>query len=319
MKKELFIYDLKKLVNERITETFFLKSITEVVKEKAYYRVVLADKTGEINCFIWQEFIDPVYLKFEKMFVLVEGRVSEYEGRTQILIEKMAPMKEYVLEDFCPVAENIDGLKQELLTFIKKVKKPHFNALLKNIFHNEAFFNAFSKKQAGSMVHHVYIGGLLEHTLNVTNICINTVKLYQKRNPNYFHEGFDIDLLVTAALLHDIGKVKEYASFPINKKTTGGRLVGHLNYGVGMVYTAIRELDIEFPNADIDKLLHCLVTHHGVIDGIIPPMITEAVILCRADEMDARIDAFESAIAKDTSHDEFTNYNRLMDLYVYKN
>lgn len=319
MKKEVFVRDLKELINEGIKETFFLKSITEIVKEKTYYKVVLTDKTGEINCFIWQEFIDPVYLKLEKMFVLVEGRVSEYEGRTQVLIEKMAPIKEYVLEDFCPTIENIDELKQELLAFISKIKKPHFKALLENIFHNEAFLNIFSKRQAGTKVHHVYIGGLLEHTLNVTNICINTVKLYRKRNPNYFHEGFDIDLLVTAALLHDIGKTKEYSSFPMNKKTIGGRLVGHLSYGVGMVYAAIREIDVEFPDIDADKLLHCLTTHHGVIDGIIPPMITEAVILCRADEMDARIDAFESAITKDIGHDEFTNYNRVMDLYIYKN
>jgi 3'-5' exoribonuclease len=313
IKKKVFISELMAHVNKEISEPFFAKKIITVSNGKSYQRVILADKSGEVEGKVWSEFLDPKYEEYQEHIVMVKGKIGVYNGQPQITIEKLTPINinSVDVDDYSPVCGDLEELKNQLFNYINMVEKKHLQILLKLFFNNNKLLNKFMKTQAGTKTHHACIGGLLKHTVDVTRICLDMANHYQ------FHEEFDRDILITAALLHDIGKVKEYKPFPINKRTDEGKLLGHLMMGLNMIYAVIRDIE-DFPNNDAMKLQHCILTHHGTVDAIIPPMMTEAIILSRADEMDARINAFEKVITEDTNNENFSFYNKTMDLYVYK-
>ena len=208
---------------------------------KSYENVILQDKTGVIDAKIW----DPNSQGIEDFDMLdyidVVGDVTSFQGALQVSIKRVRKAREgeYIEEDYLPVSErNIDEMYEELLTYVHKIENPYLKQLTDSYFvENEAFIKAFKGHSAAKSVHHGFVGGLLEHTLNVTKLCYYYVKQYPFLNK---------DLLLCAALFHDVGKMKEISKFPENDYTDDGQLLGHIVMGVELVGASIRRIP-DFP------------------------------------------------------------------------
>ena len=194
---------------------------------------------------------------------------------------------------------------EELNRFIASVKNEYLNRLLKMFFVDDAeFIKRFSEASAAKSVHHGFIGGLLEHTLSVTNLCDFFASRYPVLNR---------DLLISAALLHDIGKVKEISAFPINDYTDEGNLLGHIVMGSEMVSEKAASIE-GFPIVLLNELKHCILAHHGELEFGSPkkPSLVEALALHFADNIDAKMETF-TEIFEGTEEKGWLGFNRMLD------
>jgi 3'-5' exoribonuclease len=219
----------------------------------------------------------------------------------------VAQPTEYHIEDYVPVSEkDNDQMFSELLSFIQSVGNQYLQRLLQKFFvEDEGFIKAFRVSSAAKNIHHSFVGGLLEHTLGVTRLCDVFTKLYPilKR-----------DLLICAAIFHDIGKIKELSVFPENTYTDDGQLLGHIYIGTEMINHKASEIE-NFPHALLSQLLHCILAHHGKLEYGSPkvPALIEAIALFYADGIDAKLETFQETLdrAKETSG--WLPYQRLFE------
>ena len=298
---------------EKVADIYFCKSKTSAVTKngKPYDSVLLQDKTGTIDAKIW----DPNSLgidDFDAMdYVDVVGDVISFNGVLQLNVKRVRKVQEgeYDPKEYLPVSDkNVDEMYEELLGFIKSVKNPYLHELLEMFFvKDEEFIRKFKFHSAAKSVHHSFIGGLLEHTLSVTKLC----DFYAGR-----YEVIQRDLLLTAAMFHDIGKVKEIAPFPINDYTDDGNLLGHIVMGSEWISEAAKQIP-EFPDRVLAQLKHCILAHHGELEYGSPkkPALVEAVALNLADNTDAKLETMREIFAGIQSVDgsEWIGYNRLFE------
>ncbi|MBQ3391778.1 MAG: HD domain-containing protein [Lachnospiraceae bacterium] len=275
--------------------TYMCRRKTSLVTRngKNYESLTLQDKTGSIDAKIW----DPGSMGIEDFdeldFIEVTGDVISFQGHLQMNIKRARRCREgeYDPVDFLPVSDkNIDSMMGAVLKYVDSVKEPHLNALLRAFFvEDEDFISDFRFSSAAKSVHHSFVGGLLEHTLGVTNLCH-----FFCRNYPYLNR----DLLVTTALLHDIGKTRELSRFPQNDYTEAGQLIGHIIIGVQMIDEKIRDIP-DFPVLLADEVRHCILAHHGELEFGSPkkPALAEAAALNFADNTDAKLEIFREALA----------------------
>ena len=212
---------------ERISEVYLCKSksiaLTKTGKE--YANVMLADKTGQIDSKIWDLNSGGIAEFDVNDYVAVTGQVTSYNGALQFKIERarIAAENEYTASDYVPSSRfNIDDMFAELMKYVDSVKSTYMKQLLYSFFKDEAFAKKFKSVSAAKTVHHGFAGGLLEHSLSVTRLC-------DKMSSNY--DFLNRDLLITCAMLHDVGKVKELSEFPKNDYTDEGNFLGHIVIG----------------------------------------------------------------------------------------
>ena len=193
-----------------------------------------------------------------------------------------------------------------LLGFVDSVKNPYFNRLLNMLFREDSeFCKAFCSRSAAKTVHHGFIGVLLEHTLSVVKLC------------DYMANNYPVikrDLLITAALLHDSGKVRELSDFPQNDYTDEGQLLGHIVMGAQLVHDKAAKIP-DFPAVLENELIHCILAHHGELEYGSPkkPAIAEAVALNLADNLDAKMETITEIFASDKGKKDWLGFNRLFD------
>ena len=195
---------------------------------------------------------------------------------------------------------------EELLGFIKSVKNPYLNRLLSSFFVDDAAFaKAFQFHSAAKTVHHGFVGGLLEHTLSVTKLCDYYAGYYKELNR---------DLLITAAIFHDIGKTKELSRFPENDYTDDGQLLGHIIIGTEMVSERMKEIE-GFPASIAVDLKHCILAHHGELEYGSPkkPALLEALALNFADNTDAKMETMIEALNAGGENKGWLGFNRLLE------
>lgn len=276
-----------------------------------YWNVILQDKTGTMDAKVW-DIGSPSIVDFETGdFVYVYGEVSSFNGALQITIKQSRPAKEgeYNPNEYFPMtSKNVDEMWAKLNGFIDSVKNTYLNKLLTKIFvENTVIAERFKKSSAARSVHHGFIGGLLEHTLSVTENCDYMAGHYPVLNR---------DLLITAALLHDVGKIKELSLFPENDYTDEGNLLGHIVMGAQLVEKVAEEID-GFPRTLKAELEHCILAHHGKLEFGSPkvPALVEAIALNFADDMDAKMETF-TELAEHTTNKEWQGYNRLFETNV---
>ena len=278
---------------------------------KAFTNVTLCDRTGSVDAKIWEPDSPGIGEYDELDYIWVMGDVTVFNGKNQVNIRQLrrAAEDEYDPADYVAASSrSVDVMLQELSSYIESVEAPYMKALLYKFFKEDnAFAAAFSRHSAAKSVHHGYIGGLLEHTLSVTGIC------------SYFAENYhflDRDLLVTAAICHDIGKIRELSPFPRNDYTDEGQLLGHIMIGAQMLTDAIREIP-DFPPTRANELLHCILSHHGELEFGSPkkPAIPEAVALSFADNTDAKLETMREALSENPGNDplKWYGYNRYLD------
>ena len=295
---------------DRINGIYLCKQKQSAVTKngKPYENIILQDKTGIMDGKIW----DPNSLGIDDFdaldYIDVVGDVTSFAGAMQLNIKRVrkAAEDEYDPADYLPVSENsTDDMYSQLRAFIDSVENTYLSALLKKLFvEDEAFVKAFEGHSAAKTVHHGFSGGLLEHTLSVTRMC------------DYFATSYSIlnrDLLLSSAILHDIGKVKELSDFPDNDYTDEGQLIGHIVIGVEMIDDAIRSIP-DFPVKLAHELKHCIVAHHGELEYGSPkkPALAEAVALNMADSTDAKLQTLTELFKGKTGTD-WLGYNRLFE------
>lgn len=276
---------------------------------KPYENVVLQDKTGTIDAKIWEP--NSVGIDdFDALdYVDIVGDVTSFNSMLQLSIKRVRKAKEgeYEPGNYLPVSEkNIEGMYKELLEYISSIQNPYFSRLL-TIFYveNTEYIKKFKGSSAAKSVHHGFMGGLLEHTLSVTKLC------------DYYTRSYPIlnrDLLLTAAICHDMGKTKELSLFPANDYTDDGQLLGHIMIGAEMLHDAIKEIQ-GFPAKLESELKHCILAHHGELEYGSPkkPALAEAVALTMADNTDAKMETLTEIFRNAKEQSDWIGYNRLFE------
>jgi 3'-5' exoribonuclease len=271
---------------------------------KPYFRLRLSDRSGTVDCMVWEAVaMDPKAEAGD--LVRVSGRVSEYQGRPQLEANKVsvAPPGSADPRDFLPCTyRDVDELKGFLRFHIDSVRDRDYSALLRLIFGDDSFFEVFSTAPAAKVYHHAYLGGLLEHTVAVAEMCDFVGQQYGR---------IDHDLLLTAALLHDVGKTQELAFETTIDFTDAGRFLGHVIQGVTFISEKAGRLP-GFPENKLQQLLHCVVSHHGELEWGSPkrPKTIEALVLHHVDNLDAKVKGFLEIV--DGSRDaEWTDLRNL--------
>ena len=290
------------------------KQIALTKNGKEYGNLVMQDKTGTIDAKIW-DLGSPGVGEFETMdYVHVEADVTLFQSSFQLNVRRIrrAQEGEYVEADYLPVSKkDIKKMYEELLGYIRSVKNPYLQKLLCGYFvENEAFAKAFQFHSAAKTVHHGFVGGLLEHTLSVTKLCDYYAGYYPMINR---------DLLLTAAIFHDVGKTRELSRFPENDYTDDGQLLGHIIIGTEMVGESIRSIP-GFPEKLATELKHCILAHHGELEYGSPkkPALLEALALNFADNTDAKMETMIEALNAGGENTGWLGYNRLLETNVRK-
>lgn len=303
-----YISELKEGMN--VSEIYLckVKNISRTKAGKTFYSLVLQDKTGIIDTKIWE--LNNGIEHFEQMdYVKVEGNVTSFQGSLQFNVRRLRKAREgeYSPIDYIPCTDkDINEMYRELTGFVNRLENTSLRQLLIAFFGDKEFAVRFRSHSAAKRVHHGFMGGLLEHTLSVTRIC------------SFFCEHYPIlnrDLLISAALLHDIGKVDELSEFPENDYTDQGQLLGHIVMGTMMIDEKIRSIP-GFPKKLATELKHCILAHHGELEFGSPkkPALIEALALHFADNTDAKMETFIEALAEENRNEgEWRGFNRLLE------
>ena len=271
----------------------------------------MQDKTGTIDAKIW----DPNSAGIDEFdaldYIGVYGDVTSFNGALQVNIKRVRKCQEgeYNPADYLPMSPyDIEEMYRELLYYVDGIENQYLKTLLELFFvKDEAFVKAFKRSSAAKTVHHGFVGGLLQHTLSVAKLCAFYCERYERLNK---------DLLIAAALCHDIGKIKELSFFPENDYTDEGQFLGHIVMGTEMVGEKIRQIP-NFPSIIESELKHCILAHHGEYEFGSPkkPAIMEAVALNFADNTDAKMQTFTEMLEGNTNTG-WLGFNRLFDSNV---
>ena len=307
-----FIKDLKP--GDRVADIYMCKhKLSAVTKNgKEYYSVTLQDKTGTIDAKVWEPNSDGIDEFDDTDYIDVFGDVTSFNGALQVNVKRARKCHEGEFDPalYLPVSsKNIDEMYKELLGLIGSIQNPYLKSLLEEFFvRDEKFIDLFRKSSAAKTVHHGFIGGLLEHTLSVTKLCDYFSKSYPALNR---------DLLLTAAMCHDIGKTRELSLFPVNDYTDEGQFLGHIVMGCEMISDKARNIE-GFPELLKQELQHCILAHHGEYEYGSPkkPAIMEAVALNLADNTDAKMETFTELLANVITPG-WQGYNKFLDTNVY--
>lgn len=296
---------------DRVFDIYLCKhKISAVTKNgKPYDTVVLQDKTGTIDAKVW----DPNnagIAEFDSLdYIEVYGDITSFQGALQVNVKRIRKCQEgeYTPADYLPVSRfDREEMYEELLSYINSVENTYLKQLLQEFFvKDQAFISAFKQSSAAKTVHHGFVGGLLQHTLGVTKLC------------DYYCSTYPLlkrDLLITAAICHDMGKTREISLFPENDYTDAGQFLGHIVIGVEMIGEKVRNIP-GFPEVLENELKHCILAHHGEYEFGSPkkPAIMEAMALNLADNTDAKLETFTEILESSKDNNGWLGFNRLFD------
>jgi 3'-5' exoribonuclease len=298
--KDFFIADAAKFDNQVVT-TFFCLSSMQLRDRKQggqYLALTLSDKTGQMEGRMWEDYADSLQHCSEGCYVKVQGQISKYQGKFQITLTKMrsAADSEIEISDFIPSTQfDIDEMYGELIGYVDAFKNADLRDLVHVFLDDEAIGGAFRTAPAAKRLHHAWIGGLLEHVLTLVRVCLATAPFYPEVDP---------DLLVTGAILHDIGKVRELSWKSSFSYTLEGQLIGHISIAQGMLHEKIAALNArpeatQFPDRLRLLVEHMILAHHGKLEFGSPklPMTPEAMLLSALDDLEAKFQAMRNEFA----------------------
>ncbi len=263
------------------------KDLRTTKSGKPYLKLRIGDRSGSVDCMVWED-AEQLGASFEAGdLVRVSARTSEYAGAVQLEASdiRLAPEHDIDRRAFLPVTyRDIDELKGFLLFHVESVYDPDLRGLLQAFFGDPDFFERFATAPAAKSFHHAYLGGLLEHTVSVADLADHVSQQYARINR---------DLLITAALLHDVGKVEELTYERSIDYSDAGRFLGHVILGVNLVMTKAAASP-GFPPQKLQLLLHALISHHGELEWGSPkrPKTIEALIIHHLDNLDAKVKGF---------------------------
>ncbi len=310
--KKRFINELK--TGESVDDVFVLHEKTMGKKRdgSSYLNLTLSDKTGRIKAVIWDEADRFAAVTTAGDFVRIEGGVSEYRGILQLVVKSMARCVDAVdASDFLPVTKrNPDLMFERLKALTETIRTDCLRKLFAQFWADDGFVAAFKTAPAAKMMHHAYIGGLLEHSLSTALLADRVADHYA---------GIDRDLLMTGAILHDIGKIKEFEYRTRIEYSDEGRLINHIVIGIGMIEEKISRIP-DFPTQTALLIKHLIISHHGTREfgSPEPPKTLDAVLLNYLDEIDSKINGIREFISSQDPDAEWTGYHRLLERHFFK-
>ena len=303
-----YIKDYKE--GDRVFDIYLCKHKQSMVTKngKSYESLILQDKTGTLDAKVWEP-NNPGIGDFDSLdYIEVYGDITSFQGSLQVNVKRIRRCQEgeYQPADYLPVSSrNIEEMYRELTDLVASIENPYLRQLLESFFvQDEKFQKAFRNSSAAKTVHHGFVGGLLEHTLGVTKLC------------DYYCSAYPIlkrDLLLTAAMCHDIGKILEISPFPENNYTDDGQLLGHIVMGSQMIGERAARIQ-GFPHELLSQVQHCILAHHGKYEFGSPriPALIEALALNYADDTDAKLETFKE-ILDNAKEPGWLGYNRLFE------
>jgi len=263
-----------------------LKSLLLTKDDKPYLRLRLTDASGTIEARIWDDADQIDTWIDEGAYVGVRGRINSFRGQRQLRVDEIRPLEVGPgdLQHFLPTTPyDLEELEGRLDQIIDSVGDLHLRELLVRLVGRESETGrAFRRAPAAKRNHHAYIGGLLEHTLSMTELADLIAR--------HYHEDVDRDLLIAGAILHDIGKIEEIelsGGFPY---TDPGKLLGHILLGIELVRETAKEIE-GLTEERLTLLLHLIASHQGKYEWQSPriPHTLEALILHFVDDLDAKV------------------------------
>jgi 3'-5' exoribonuclease len=311
---KIFVADL--IEGEPVT-SFFLAKQVHVRQRRSgerYLSLVLGDRTGEIAAVMWEGVEEACKELAEGDIVKVQGLLGTYQRERQLTITKLrkAMPEEIGPEDYLPRSlQDPAALRARLQETVDAMGEPFLKRLLCDLLADDAFMAVFTTAPAAKTIHHAVLGGLLEHTASVVGLC---------RLLADYYPAVDRDLLLAAAMLHDVGKVRELTWDRVFDYSDSGRLLGHITLGALLVEERIRGIP-DFPEELAQRLLHCILSHHGELEWGSPrrPKTLEALVLHYAEDLDGKVNSFLGFARShpDPQHPGWTQFNKALDRYLY--
>ncbi|WP_175476517.1 3'-5' exoribonuclease YhaM family protein [Syntrophus gentianae] len=312
--KNVYIKDIQS--GEKVTDSFLVteKNLAFSQKGSPYLNLRLKDRTGQVDGKIWdnaQEW-DRQFRKGD--VVQVNARAVSFKNALQLSIHSLTVLddSDVLLNDYLPTARgNIEAMFGDLQSFIDRIETPPLKKLLKAFFDDRETAERFKRAPAAKGFHHIYLGGLLEHTHSVTRLLDQIASHYP---------GVNRDLLLTGGILHDIGKIREFSYDRLVEYSDEGRLIGHIIIGVEMVDQKIAGIP-DFPESLAMELRHLILSHHGILEYGSPkrPKTLEALMVHYVDDLDAKVNAFQEYL-NDFRNEEtgWTTFHRFLERYLYR-
>lgn len=313
MKKQ-FVNTLK--AGDTVDEVFVLaeKNLSQKKDGNNFLNVTLSDKTGRIKGVVWDN-VEEISLKVSSgNFVHVKANVSEYRDILQLVIKSMVacPVDSVNPDDFLPVtALDVDDLFDRLVKKTESMQNDHLKQLFNAFWNDKEFVRDFKKAPAAKNMHHAYLGGLLVHTVSM-------VFLAEKIADHYRGGSIDRELLMAGAILHDIGKLREFEYQYKIDYSDEGRLLSHIVIGLQMIDEKLDKVQ-NFPKKLEILLKHLVVSHHGTREFGSPevPKTIEAFLLNYVDEIDSKVNGIRDFISQEDSVENWTSYHKLLGRHFY--
>lgn len=312
---KLFVADLKE--KQSLHSAFLAKNKTLLTDKKGnqYISLYLSDKSGSVDAKIWDN-IERMNNIFESGdIVIVKGQVQLFQNKKQVVIHKLDPIKDEPVnfEDFVgEIANSPEQVLQELLQIVQQVEDPHIKQLIETTLSDPQIKDKLLKSPAAKSIHHVKVGGLIEHILSISKLMVFVAKQYPQLN---------FDLLIFGAIFHDLGKIweLEWTNKGI-RYTDKGRLVGHLVMSAELVSKKASQI-LGFPEELVMILKHIILSHHGKLEYGSPkvPMMLEAYVVWMIDDFDSKVDSISQFMGQDQSGEgDWTSFNNLYARHFFK-
>ncbi len=312
--KTVYVKDINP--GDRVNDTFLVmeKNMASSQKGNPYLAIKLRDNTGDVDGRVWDNAVELNHRFKRGDIVGIQSRAISYRNVIQLSISDIESVDESLFNptDYFPSSKlNIEEMFEDLIDFVGTVETPQLKVLLEQIFRDEEIALAFKNAPAAKGFHHFYIGGLLEHTLSVVQLLEKTAAHYDETKR---------DLIIAGGMLHDIGKIKELSFSKMIDYTDEGRLIGHISLGLELIDEKIARIE-DFPEQLAMELRHIILSHHGVLEYGSPkrPKTLEALIVNFIDDLDAKVNAFQTFIESSTDDEsDWTPFHRLLERFIYK-
>lgn len=307
---------------ERVEDEVFLikqKDLRTTTQGSLYIHAVLVDRTGQLPARMWQASEAVFHNMPEGGYLRLKGRTENYKGSLQFIIDAVRPAEpgSFDPRDFMPVtSRNPEEMWNRLREILQGVRNADLKALIQEFLTDDELMARFRRAPAAANMHHAYIGGLLEHTLNLLEVGLRVIPLYPK---------LSLDLVLAGMFLHDIGKSAELTYETAIGYSDEGQLLGHITQAVLWIERKAEECSEKtgrpFPKELLSVLQHIVLSHHGQYEFGSPklPALPEAVAVHYLDNLDAKISMFLNAIEQDRdTTGRWANYNQALQTKVYK-
>jgi 3'-5' exoribonuclease len=291
--------------------SFFLvceKELRSTREGKPFLRLELGDRSGAVEARLWDnvETVAPVFERDD--IVKVQARVENYKNRLQLVVERIrrAEPAEVDLSDYFPhTAEDIEQLYGRLREHIAAIKNPWLSRLVSDVVEDPEISPRLKRAPAAKMMHHAFVGGLLEHIVSLCDLCRLAAQHYAE---------LDVDLLLTGAILHDIGKLDELCYERAIHYTDDGQLLGHIILGLEQVTERMNGIE-GFPSDCKTLVKHLLISHHGQYEFGSPklPMFREALVLHYLDDLDSKMGAARAVLGTDGGEGGWTAFSSALN------